>query len=330
MAVRVFVTRRIPDEGLALMRKNFETFVWKLDRPPSPKEIVEKAKDCVGLVSLLSDTIDGDTIKALPRLKVIAQYAVGYDNIDIGAATKRGIIVTNTPGVLTETTADLAWALIMTASRRIAEADRYVRSGQWHVAWGPQLMLGIDVYGATLGIVGMGRIGAAVARRAKGFSMRILYTDVSDSELGQSAEKETGAIRTDFTSLLRQSDIITVHVPLTDQTRKMIGPRELATMKKGSVLVNTSRGAIVDEMALVEALVSGHLHAAGLDVFTEEPLPVNSRLISLPNVVLAPHIGSASFATRSRMATICAENLVAALKGERPNDIVNPEVLGHS
>jgi len=330
MPEQVFVTRRIPEEGLSLIRANFETSVWESEKPPSKKEIVARAKGCLGLVSLLSDTIDADLIKALPTLKVIAQYAVGYDNIDVDAATKRGVVVTNTPGVLTETTADLAWSLIMAAARRIAEADRYVRSGQWRVAWGPRLMLGMDVHGATLGIIGMGRIGASVARRASGFSMRILYADVSDTDLARSVEKETGAVRTDLMTLLSNSDIVTVHVPLTDQTKKMIGAREFAAMKKDAVFVNTSRGAVVDEKALSEALSSGHLHAAGLDVFAEEPLPPNSPLMALSNIVLAPHIGSASYATRSRMSVICAQNLLAGLRGERPQNIVNPEVLGRS
>ncbi|RDE14256.1 MAG: D-glycerate dehydrogenase [Candidatus Thorarchaeota archaeon] len=327
MAMRVFVTRRIPDKGLEIIRSEFETSVWEPETPPSAKEIAENARDCVGLVSLLSDPINGDVIKALPELRVIAQYAVGYDNIDVRAATKRGIIVTNTPGVLTETTADLAWALIMAASRRVAEADRYVRSGQWRVAWIPQLLLGIDIYGATLGIVGMGRIGAAVARRAKGFSMKILYADVSETDAAKGIEKETGATRTDLPSLLNRSDIVTIHVPLTDQTRKMIGRNELAMMKENAVLVNTSRGPIIDEAALAEALSSKRLHAAGLDVFTDEPLPMSSMLMRLPNVVLAPHIGSASFATRSKMAVMCADNLIAALRGARPPNIVNPEVM---
>jgi glyoxylate reductase len=239
------------------------------------------------------------------------------------------VIVTNTPGVLTETTADLAWALIMAASRRIAEADRYVRAGFWQVAWGPKLMLGIDIHSATLGIIGMGRIGAAVAQRAKGFGMRILYFDTQDTDFARAVEKETGVIRTDFASLLGESDIITVHVPLTNETKKMIGADEFARMKKGAVFVNTSRGAVVDEDALVTALSSGHLHAAGLDVFVTEPLPSTSPLLRLPNVVFVPHIGSASFATRSRMAVICAENLVLAMRGNRPPNIVNPEVLVH-
>ncbi|RDE16367.1 MAG: D-glycerate dehydrogenase [Candidatus Thorarchaeota archaeon] len=329
MTDSVFVTRLIPDEGLDIIKRNFRTSVWSADMPPSSEEMVARAKRCSALVSLLSDKIDESVIGSLPKLRVIAQYAVGFDNIDVTTATKRGVIVTNTPGVLTETTADLAWALIMAASRRIAEADRYVRAGLWHVAWGPMLMLGIDIYSATLGIVGMGRIGAAVAQRAKGFGMRILYSDTQENDFTRSVEKETGAARTDFASLLRESDIITVHVPLTNETKNMIGAEEFASMKKGAVFVNTSRGAVVDENALVSALSSGRLHAAGLDVFATEPLPSTSPLLRLPNVVLVPHIGSASFATRSKMAVMCAENLVLALRGNRPPNIVNPEVLIH-
>ena len=329
MTDSVFVTRVIPDDGLDIIKKRFRTSVWSADMPPSSQEIVERAKQCSGLVSLLSDRIDESVISSLPKLRVIAQYAVGFDNIDVTAATKKGVIVTNTPGVLTETTADLAWALVMAASRRIAEADRYVRMGLWRVAWVPMLMLGIDIHSATLGIVGMGRIGAAVAQRAKGFGMRILYSDTQDTDFTRTVEKETGAIKSDFESLLNESDIITVHVPLTNETRKMFGAGEFARMKKGAVFVNTSRGAVVDEDALVSALSSGHLHAAGLDVFVTEPLPSTSTLMRLPNVVLVPHIGSASFATRSRMAVMCAENLVLAMKGDRPPNIVNPEVLVH-
>lgn len=323
----VFVTREIPDAGLQIMRKNVRTRVWSKETPPSKQQIVEGAKGCAGLVSLLSDPIDAEVIDSLPDLRVIAQYAVGFDNIDIKAASAKGVIVTNTPGVLTETTADLTWALIMAASRRIVEADRYVRDGRWQVAWGPKMMLGRDVYGAALGVIGMGRIGMAVARRAKGFNMRILFTSKPDDDPTHTAERELGAQRVDLDTLLAESDIVTVHVPLTEETKKMIGRREFKQMKKGAVFVNTSRGAVVDEEALIEALQSGHLHAAGLDVFAKEPLPSESRLRTLPNAVLMPHIGSASYATRDRMAEMCANNLIAALRGERPPNIVNPEVL---
>ncbi len=323
----MFVTREIPSEGLDIIRSNFETTVWEPEVPPTRDEIVEKAKDCAGLVTLLTDPIDSVVLQSLPNLKVIAQYAVGFDNIDVEFATSRGIVVTNTPGVLTETTADLTWALIMAAARGIPQADRYVKEGKWKVGWGPMMLLGNDVYGATLGVIGMGRIGSAVARRAKGFSMKILYADVFENETTRNVEREFGASRTDLETLLRKADIVTIHVPLNPDTREMIGEKELNMMKPGAVLVNTSRGAVVNEAALADALRSGHLRGAGLDVFNEEPLQEDSPLLKLRNVILTPHIASASFATRARMATMCAENLTAALGRERPPNVVNPEVF---
>lgn len=327
MTPKVFVTRMIPENGLEMMRASLDVDVWEPEIPPTNDEIVECAEDCVGLVPLLSDKIDSTLLGRLPKIRVIAQYAVGYDNIDVSFATSNGIIVTNTPGVLTETAADLAWALIMACSRRIPEADRYVRAGRWNVAWGPKMLLGTDIHGRTLGIVGLGRIGAAVAKRAAGFSMKILYTSRSQTERTEMIEKETGAIGTDLVSLLKQADIVSIHVPLTSETRGLIGRDELAMMKKNSVLVNTSRGPVVEERALVDALRSGHLHSAGLDVFNQEPVSKDSPLLRLENVVLAPHIGSASIVTRAKMAEICATNLIAALKGERPPNVVNPEVF---
>ncbi len=330
MKEKVFVTREIPSEGLDIIRSNFETTVWQPEVPPTRDEIVEKAAGCAGLVTLLTDSIDSLVIQSLPDLKAIAQYAVGFDNIDVEFATSRGIVVTNTPGVLTETTADLAWALIMAASRGIPQADRYVKDGKWKVGWGPMMLLGNDIYGATLGVIGMGRIGSAVAHRAKGFSMKILYTDPFENETTKSVEKEIGATRTDLETLLREADIVTIHVPLNPETRGMIDEKELDIMKPGAVLVNTSRGAVINEFALANALRSGHLRSAGLDVFIEEPLPADSSLLKLQNVVLTPHIASASFATRARMATMCAENLIAALKRERPPNVVNPEVFDYN
>ena len=330
MKEKVFVTREIPSEGLDIIRSNFETTVWQPEVPPTRDEIIEKAKGCAGLVTLLTDPIDSLVIESLPDLKAIAQYAVGFDNIDVKFATSRGIVVTNTPGVLTETTADLAWALIMAAARGIPQADRYVREGKWMVGWGPMMLLGNDVYGATLGVIGMGRIGSAVAHRAKGFSMKILYADAFENETTRRVEKEIGAKRTDLETLLRESDIVTIHVPLNPETRGMIDEKELAVMKPGAVLVNTSRGAVINEFALADALRSGHLRGAGLDVFDEEPLPADSSLLELQNIVLTPHIASASFATRARMAAMCAENLIAALKRERPPNVVNPEVFDFS
>ena len=320
---RVFVTRKIPEKGLERIQKRFPTVVWEEEMPPTREDIIHNAKDCTGLVTLLSDKIDAKVISNIPKLKVIAQYAVGYDNIDIDLASRNGVMVTNTPGVLTETTADLTWALILAASRRITEADRYVRTGKWKVAWGPQMLLGHDIFGATLGIVGMGRIGTAVARRAAGFSMKILYTSRSVNENTKRIENETGAIRTSLETLLKESDVVTLHVPLNPQTLGLIGIEQFALMKPGSILVNTARGQVIVEEALVEALKSGRLSAAGLDVFEKEPISLNSKLLDLDNVVLAPHIGSASISTRDRMAEICARNLIAALEGDSPPNLVN-------
>jgi glyoxylate reductase len=327
MTQKVFVTRKIPQEGLDMITGKLDVTLWPLEHPPSKSEIIEMAEDCQGLITLLSDPIDADLISKLPNLKVIAQYAVGYDNIDVHEATDRGIIVTNTPGVLTETTADLAWALIMSTARRIVEADKYIRDGQWDVAWGPQLLLGSDIHGATLGIIGMGRIGQAVARRAQGFSMRVLYHSRSFNEKIETISKLVDAESSDLETILQESDIVSVHVPLTPETHHLIGKEELRMMKKGSILVNTSRGQIVDQDALYDSLSSGHLGGAGLDVFREEPISKDSPLLDLPNVVLVPHIGSASKNTRAIMATMCAENIIAALNKERPPNIVNPEVL---
>jgi glyoxylate reductase len=313
----------IPEEGLNQIRAEFDATVWSKDEPPSKEEIIKGAQGCTGLVTLLSDPIDSELMDALPALKIIAQYAVGYDNIDIKSATDRKIVVTNTPGILTETTADLTWALILSASRRIPEADRYVRGGDWKVAWGPKTLLGRDTFGSTLGIIGMGRIGSAVAQRAAGFSMRILYHSKSRKE---EIEKELSAERTSLETLLRESDIVTIHVPLTDDTRGMIGINELRMMKHSAILVNTSRGPVIDEDALVQALGSGLIAGAGLDVFREEPIPSESALFEIDNVVLLPHIGSASVDTRAKMAEMCAANLIATLQGKIPPNIVNPEV----
>ncbi len=321
------MSREIPDSGLEKIHTNFDTEVWNKVMPPTEEQIIENSKDCEGLVSLLSDDLNQNIINNLPKLKIIAQYAVGYDNIDIQAASKRRIIVTNTPGVLTETTADLTWALILAASRRVVEADKFVRRGQWKVAWSPKLLLGSDIHNATLGIIGLGRIGAAVARRASGFSMKIMYTSRSENEISQAVERETNAERVDFTTLLRQADIISVHVPLTTETYKLIGKDEFSMMKSNAILINTSRGPIIDENALYEALSSHQIRAAGLDVFTIEPISEDSTLLELENVVLLPHIGSASTATRDRMADMVAENLIAFKRNEIPPNIVNPEVL---
>lgn len=287
------------------------------------QELMQHLADKEGVICLLTDSIDGGVINASRMLKVIANVAVGYDNIDVNAATRRGILVTNTPGILTETTADLAWALLMATARRLVEADKYLRAGKWR-EWGINLMLGGDIYGKNLGIVGLGRIGKAVARRARGFDMRILYYDPVRADA--TIEKERGITYAELETLLRQSDFVTLHLPLTQSTHHLIGERELSMMKPTAYLINTSRGPIVDEAALALALQRGTIAGAGLDVFEREP-QVEESLLQLDNAVLLPHIASASVATRTRMATMAAENLIAALKGEMPPNPVNPDAL---
>ncbi|MHA1906135.1 MAG: 2-hydroxyacid dehydrogenase [Candidatus Thorarchaeota archaeon] len=327
MSERVFVTRKLPGSALDRLKHKYEVDVWEKEVPPTNANIIDRAKGCFGIVTLLSDKIDSDLIQALPDIKIIAQYAVGYDNIDIQVATKKGIIVTNTPGVLTETTADLTWALIMSTTRRIVEADTYVKSGKWKVAWGPELLLGVDVFSKTIGIVGMGRIGYAVAKRAAGFNMKILFHSRSESDLTNSALSELNTEKVDLETLLKQSDVVTLHVPLTNETREMISDRQLSIMKKDAILINTSRGAVVDETALMNALSNGQIRGAGLDVFQEEPTSASNPLLKLDNVVALPHIGSASVATRSKMAEMCVDNLLDGLSGKIPPNVVNPEVL---
>ena len=320
---KVYVTRVIPEEGLRLVRAFAETSVWEGESPPPEDVLRREVRDCEGLLALLTDTIDAPLLEAAPRLRVISNYAVGYDNIDVAAATARKILVCNTPGVLTETTADLAFALLMAAARRLVPADAYTRAGKWKT-WEPMLLLGQDIHDATLGIVGLGRIGAEMARRGRGFSMRLLYFD---TERRPELEKELGPEHRPLGELLQESDFVTLHTPLGEKTRHLIGARELALMKTTAILINTSRGPVVETEALVEALRENRIAGAGLDVFEEEPLPPDHPLLALDNVVLAPHIGSASFATRSRMAVMAAENLIAALKGQRPAHLVNPEAL---
>ena len=310
-----------------MITERFDTTVWPSDEPPSIQEIIQNAEECEGLVTLLSDPIGADVIDQLPKLKVIAQYAVGYDHIYVTRATERKIAVTNTPGVLTGTAADLAWALIMSASRRLAEADKYVRDGNWNVAWGPEMLLGSDIYGATLGIIGLGRIGSAVVRRAAGFNMKILFHTRSENEYTQKLDKISDARCVDLHTLLQESDIVSIHIPLSSETHHLLGEKEFNMMKPSAILVNTSRGQVIDEEALIKALGLGHLGAARLDVFTQELIEKNSPLVKLSNIVLAPHIGSASTKTRATMATMCADNLIAALNGERPPNLVNTEVF---
>jgi glyoxylate reductase len=321
---RVFVTRTLPEAGLALVRDACDAEIWPEEVPPSRDVLLEKVRGVDGLLSLLTDPVDAEVIDAAgPGLKVISNYAVGYDNVDVAAATVRGIPVGNTPGVLTETTADFAFTLLMAAARRVVEGAAYVRAGKWRT-WGPMLLLGHDVHGATLGIVGMGRIGQAVTRRAAGFDMTIVYYDPYCAP-GRGPFVDV-AVECELDDLLAQSDFVSLHVPLTDDTYHLIDAEALAKMKPTAVLINTSRGPVVDPDALVQALSIGQIAYAALDVTDPEPLPADHKLLELPNCLVVPHIASASWATRTRMATMAAENLLAGLRGQRLPNCVNPEV----
>jgi glyoxylate reductase len=319
---KVYVTRELPERGLRIIKERFDTEVWPEYAPPPKSVIIEKASKVDALTTLLSDKIDAEVFDAAPNLKIVAQYAVGFDNIDVKEATKRGIYVTNTPGVLTETTADFAWALLMAAARRVVEADKYVRTGKWTVGWHPMMFQGGDVYGATLGIVGLGRIGSSIAKRAKGFDMRVLYHDVIRR---QDLEKELGIEYTEVDSLLQTADFVTLNVPLLKETHHLIDEKKLKLMKKTAILINNARGPVVDERALFKALKEGWIAGAGLDVFEQEPTPTSNLLLALDNVVVAPHISSASFETRSKMAEMVAGNLIAFFEGKAPPNLVNQE-----
>jgi glyoxylate reductase len=321
---KVYVTRLLPKVAMDRISSFCDAEIWDGELPPPREVILQKVRHVQGLVCLLTDKIDVELLSKAPNLRVISNYAAGFDNIDVAAATKRGIVVGNTPEVLTETTADFAFALMMAAARRIEEGYRQVRDGRWKT-WGPMILLGQDIHEATLGIIGLGRIGTAVARRAKGFGMKILYCSRTRR---QEVEDELGVEYAEFCKLLAESDFITIHVNLTPETYNLIGKRELEKMKRTSVLVNTSRGQVVDNMALYDALRGGKIAFAALDVTEPEPIPIDHPLLTLENVIITPHIASASVTTRTRMALIAAENLVAGLKGELPPHPVNPEALG--
>jgi glyoxylate reductase len=320
---RVFVTRRIPEEGLRLVREGAECRLWDDDMPPPRAALLEGVADADGLLALLTDRIDAELLDRAPHLKVVANMAVGYDNVDVPACTARRVVVTNTPGVLTETTADLAWALLMASARRVVEADRFTREGKWQT-WGPMLLLGQDIHHATLGIVGLGRIGAEVAKRGRGFDMRILYNSRTRKP---DLERELGLEHVGLEDLLRQSDFVSLHTPLTPETRGLIGARELSLMKPSAILINTARGSVVDQPALTKALQERRIGGAALDVFEVEPIAPDDPLLALDNVVVLPHIASASTATRGRMARMAAENCLAVLAGQRPANPLNPEAL---
>ncbi len=322
MKPQVFVTRRIPEQGLALLRQTCVVDLWDSDEVIPRDELLRGVARAEGLLCLLTDTVDAELLDGASRLRVVSNMAVGFDNIDADECTRRSIPVGNTPGVLTETTADLTWALILASARRIVEAADYVRDGQW-TTWGPMLMLGPDVHGATLGILGLGRIGTAVARRARGFGMSILYHDTLRRE---AAERETGAAYVDLDALLSRSDFLTIHTTLDASTRRLINAEALSKMKPGAVLINTARGPIVEPKALCEALTTKRLFAAALDVTDPEPLPIDHPLLSLKNCLIVPHVGSASIAARTKMAVMAAENLLAGLRGDRLPNCANPSV----
>lgn len=320
---RVFISRVIPRQAIDLLSRDTDPEINKEDKPLDKAGLIRRIQRKEGLVCLITDTIDDEVLASSALLKVVSNVAVGYDNIDVQSATKRGIMVTNTPGVLTETTADLAWALLMATARRIVEADRFTRAGKFK-EWGISMLLGHDVYGKTLGICGFGRIGRTVAKRARGFDMKVLYTDVirADREI----EKALGVRFVDKDTLLRDSDFVTLHMPLVGDTVHYISEREINLMKATAYLINTSRGPVVDEKALAKALREKKIAGAGLDVYEHEP-SLSPGLVDLENVVLLPHIGSASIETRAKMAVTAAQNCIAALKGKRPPNLVNPDVL---
>ncbi len=317
MPEKVLVTREVPASGLRVL-ESFDVTVLH-ERPPERDELLDAVRDASGILSTATEKVDGEVMDAAGEsLKVVANMAVGYDNVDVEEAAERGVLVTNTPGVLDETTADVAFMLLLAAARRLGEGERLLRAGRWEW-WGPKQLLGQDVWGKKLGIIGFGRIGQSVARRAKGFGMEILYHNRSRNP---EAEKELDARYLELDELLETADLISIHTPLTDETRHLIGERELKKMKSSAVLVNTSRGPVVDEAALADALENRRIFAAGLDVYEAEP-DVHPKLLDLENAVLAPHIGSASVQTRDRMAVLAAENIVAVLSGEEPKTPVN-------
>ena len=324
---RVFMTRIIPEEGLEMVRSVSEAEVWPGELPPPYEALVQKITSVDGLLCLLTDRIDSDLIAAAGEsLKVISQMAVGYDNIDIQAATERGIPVGNTPGVLTDATADFAWALLMAAARRVVEADKFTRDGHWKT-WGPTLLMGPDVAGATLGIVGLGRIGQAVVKRAQGFQMRIIYHDI---QRRPDIEETMGVEFASFDSLLQESDFVSIHTVLSDDTHHLFGEKQFNLMKPSGILINTARGPIVEPIALYSALHEGKIAYAALDVTESEPIHADDPLLELENIIITPHIASASKYARTKMATMAAENLIAGLKGEDLPNCVNPEVFSLS
>ena len=320
--MKIFITRKIPQPGLDLLKKHYTVEVNPHDRVLSKTEIMKAIQGKDGLLCLLTDQIDVEVIAAEPKLKMIASYAVGYDNIDIAAATKRKIPVSNTPDVLTETTAELAWALLFAVARKIAEGDTFTREGKF-TGWAPMLMLGQDVSHKILGVIGTGRIGTAFALKSKGFDMKILY---ADKQKNQQLEDELGATQVPVETLLKESDFVSLHVPLTKETHNLIDEQQLRLMKKTAILINTSRGPIIRETALVKALQQHWIFGAGLDVYEKEP-KLAEELKNLQNAILLPHVGSATLETRTKMVLMAAENMIAGLNGDIPPNCVNKEIF---
>jgi glyoxylate reductase len=321
---KLFITHPLYPEARNLLQSSCDCEFWTKQERPTREEFLIRLKDKEGLVCLLPEKIGDDVLRAAPKLRIVANVAVGYDNIDLPACTKRGVVVTNTPGVLDETTADFAWALLLAVARRVVEADQYVRAGNW-TGWNFDQFCGTDVWGKTLGIVGFGRIGRAVARRAAGFGMKVIYN--SRTRATEEVEKELRAEHRELNALLAEADFVSLHVPLNGDTRQLFDAPKFFRMKPSAFLINTSRGPVVDEAALVHALESKKIAGAGLDVFEQEPF-VHAGL-KRPNVVLAPHLGSASKETREKMALVAAQNAVALFQGQRPPNLLNPEVLRH-
>ena len=324
MKPQVLITHHLPEAAVDLVRQACEVQLDPQDRHLTPEALCQAVRGKAGLICLVTDRIDTQVLAAGKALKIVANVAAGYDNVDVQAATARGIAVTNTPGAVTDSTADFAWGLLFSIARRIPEADRYIRSGRW-TEWQLMVLLGRDIHEQTLGIVGMGRIGQAVARRARGFGMRLLYHN--RHRLEATLEAELGATWVPLSTLLQEADFVSLHVPLNDTTTHLIGAAELRMMRSTAYLINTARGPVVDEQSLAHALKANWIAGAALDVFEDEP-HIAPDLLALENVVLAPHIGSASVATRTKMAMMAAQNLLAGLRGERPPNLVNPDVYG--
>lgn len=322
--MRIAMTRKIPAVALETLEKaGAEVSVWPEQLPPSPDKLLEHVDGADGVLSTLNDKIDGAFLDKVPSVKVVSNFAVGYDNIDVDACTQRGVAVCITPDVLTDTTADFAFALLMSAARRVSESHQSIPRGEWKT-WEPLGYLGQDVHGATLGIVGMGRIGVAMAKRAAGFNMSVIYSDMYRNE---SAESELGTEYVEFDDLLARSDFVSVHTPLTPETLGLFSTEQFKKMKSNAVLINTARGPVVDTDALVEALNSGEIWGAGLDVTDPEPIPADHPLMNIDRAVVCPHIASASEVTRANMARLAADNVVAVLTGKTPPRCLNPEVL---